>query len=254
MQKQPIYSYFYFGTCVMFLQLSLTGKTIFPEGAILDNIEHCLKCIGETLHLTVTEIAASELRHFRDSLSEIKDKDSKLTAEQASKLSQICTKLRPTVDAELITRQAYVVTPKRYDTTKLIDDFPALMSPGVFASLSKISKYDLSEAGKCIAFERPTAAAFHLLRATESELRHFYCTLIKTKKVPKLLWGDMVEDLRKRRKIQKYIPLYNNLDSIRIYYRNPTQHPDIIYNIEDVQDLCPLCLEVINRMRKLLPT
>ena len=37
-----------------------------------------------------------------------------------------------------------------------------------------IAKIDLAEAGRALAFELPTAAAFQLLRATEQVLRDFY--------------------------------------------------------------------------------
>src|SRR5258706_16076864 len=99
-----------------------------------------------------------------------------------------------------------------------------------------IAKYDVEEAGKCIAFERPTAAAFHLLRGTESVLKDFYCTMIKQKRC-QLMWGPMVADLRKRPKTKKNIVLLDNLDNIRRSFRNPTQHPEKIYDIQEVQDL-----------------
>jgi hypothetical protein len=43
-------------------------------------------------------------------------------------------------------------------------------------------------------------------------------------------------------------PLLNNLDNIREHYRNPTQHPDKVYDINEVQDLFGLCIDAINRM------
>jgi hypothetical protein len=126
------------------------------------------------------------------------------------------------------------------------------MSPDVFSFLPEITQYDLNEAGKCIAFERPTAAAFHLLRGIEAVLRLFYCTLIRTRRVPTLVWGAMTQDLKQRTKTKRYTTLYNNLDNIRYSFRNPTQHPDAIYNIHEAQDLCPLCFEVITRMVRVL--
>jgi hypothetical protein len=44
--------------------------------------------------------------------------------------------------------------------------------------------------------------------------------------------------------------LLNQLDYIRAQFRNPTQHPDKIYDIQEVQDLWGLCVDVINRMVK----
>ena len=44
------------------------------------------------------------------------------------------------------------------------------------------------------------------------------------------------------------IVLLNNLDNIRQSFRNPTQHPEKIYDIQEVQDLWSLCVDVVNRM------
>jgi hypothetical protein len=117
--------------------------------------------------------------------------------------------------------------------------------------LPTIARFDLDEAGKCIAFERPTAAAFHLLRATERVLVAFYEALARHKRAPRM-WGPMVTDLRKRKAAAQHEVLLNNLDNIRRSFRNPTQHPELTYDIHEVQDLWGLCIEAINRMVKVL--
>jgi hypothetical protein len=43
-------------------------------------------------------------------------------------------------------------------------------------------------------------------------------------------------------------PLLENLTNIRRSLRNPTQHPEKVYVIDDVQDLFGLCVDVIRRM------
>jgi len=252
MEKKSIVGYFYFGTCLRYLQDAPLNASIFEESYILPNINSFLDSL-DSLKLTTTQRAAYDLVQFRDELKGIKDKNSKLSAEQSKKLTKICTELRRTLEAELVAHEAYIVTPKRFDAHKLLEDIGSLMSPNTYSSLPEITQYDLMEAGKCIAFERPTAAAFHLLRGTEAVLRHFYCTLIKRKCVSPLMWGDMVQDLRTRRKTKQHTVLYNNLDNIRHSYRNPTQHPEAIYDIHEAQDLLPLCFEAIGRMIKILP-
>jgi hypothetical protein len=67
------------------------------------------------------------------------------------------------------------------------------------------------------------------------------------------MWGAMVQDLRKRRKARPYEVLINNLDNIRNSFRNPTQHPEKIYDIHEVQDLWGICIDAINRMAVALP-
>jgi hypothetical protein len=112
------------------------------------------------------------------------------------------------------------------------------------------------EAGKCIAFERPTAAAFHLMRATEAVLRAFYFQHVQRNRIQQMLWGPVVQDLRGRRKFggnERFSVLFANLDNIRLSFRNPTQHPDKTYDIQEVQDLWGLCVDVISRMAKDFP-
>lgn len=246
-----MYSFFFFGTCVRYIQDVNTTYKIHGKGCLLENINACLSRL-DSLGLYVTKNASQELASFKAELDEITDEDAKLSGAQCTKLNTITIQLRNTLEAELLGREAFVVTPKRFETSKLLYDIGSLMTPGVFSSLPDFTQYDLMEAGKCIAFERPTAAAFHLLRGTEAELRLFYCTLIFRSRVSPLLWGEMTKDLRNRQKTKKHTTLYNNLDNIRLSYRNPTQHPDAVYDIHEVQDLCPLCFETISRMAKIL--
>jgi hypothetical protein len=252
MKKEPIDGYIYFGACVRYLQDCEPGIKINGRGYILYNIGSFFDYL-DALGLQVTQRASEELANIRDEFSKKTDKNAELTQEEASRLGKIIENIRNTLEAELAGYHAFVVTPKILDTEKLLNDVSALMRPKVFGALPEVAQYDLSEAGKCIAFERPTAAAFHLLRGTESVLRHFYCTLIQHKRIPPpLMWADMVNDLRNRLKTKKHVTLYNNLDNIRLSYRNPTQHPEKIYDIHEAQDLWPLCIEVINRMALIL--
>jgi hypothetical protein len=46
--------------------------------------------------------------------------------------------------------------------------------------------------------------------------------------------------------------LLNNLDDVRMHFRNPTQHPEKTYDIEEAQDLWGRCVDATNRMSKYL--
>jgi hypothetical protein len=73
------------------------------------------------------------------------------------------------------------------------------------------------------------------------------------------MWGPMIEHLKKRRNAPQKT-LIDHLDHIRINFRNPTQHPDAIYDIDQAQDLLAVSIDVVNRMvqelleRKLINT
>jgi hypothetical protein len=60
----------------------------------------------------------------------------------------------------------------------------------------------------------------------------------------------MVQHLKNRRALRGDESLINNLDDIRLHFRNPTQHPEKVYDIEEVQDLWGRCVDAINRMAK----
>lgn len=250
MKKESIYEYYFFGTCVRYLQDAEVGFPIKEEGCVLQNIG-CFLDMLDVLNLTVTKRLSADLVAFRGELKTV-ESDASLTKKQAKRLKDIMDELRNPLDAEIHERHAFIVMPKIIDVTKLLDNIESLFAPDVFDELPEIAKYDFGEAGKCIAFERPTAAAFHTLRGTESMLRKYYCTLIKQKRVSQLLWGEMVKDLRSRPKTKNHVTLYNNLDNIRLSFRNPTQHPEKVYDIHETQDLWSLCVEAVNRMVKTL--
>ena len=74
--------------------------------------------------------------------------------------------------------QAYIVTEKRLPVNKLLSNIGGLFGEYVYNALPELSRYDFTQAGKCIAFELPTSAAFHILRATENILRSYHSALV----------------------------------------------------------------------------
>ena len=111
--------------------------------------------------------AQSELVPLRNFLADTPD-DYTLSGAEASNLMRVTSDLRRTLEAEAGGTVAYILRDKRYDVTKLLTDVSDLLDERVYGWLPDIARYDFSEAGRCIAMETPTAAAFHLLRGTES--------------------------------------------------------------------------------------
>ncbi len=248
MQSKPITKYIVFGTGLRYLQDVKGGWAIHGKDFILDNCDRFFADLKE-FDLPVTDRAAGDLKNIRQELSK-KGPEDVLTAEEARKLGNIVSDLRKTLLAEAMGKVAFIVSDKRIDVQKLLSNVSGLMAPGIFDLLPDVAKYDLKNAGRCMAFELPTAGAFHVLRATESVLRHYYCSIVKRDRA-QLMWGPMIDSLRKRKKPPP-APLLDNLDNIRRSFRNPTQHPEKIYDINEVQDLFGLCIDVVNRMLTLL--
>jgi hypothetical protein len=67
------------------------------------------------------------------------------------------------------------------------------------------------------------------------------------------MWGNMVTQLKAKTKNKPPATLLASLDLIRSAYRNPTQHPEALYDIDSAQDLFGVCIDVIGKMAGELP-
>lgn len=108
---------------------------------------------------------------------------------------------------------------------------------------------DFTEAGKCLAYEVPTACAFHLWRAVETVMDAYY---------KKLTSGKSFEDDKVFKTWAKYIEALNGkgadsritqfLDHIRDEYRNPHTHPEIMLELDDALALFDVAKSAIHQM------
>ncbi len=225
------------------------GRGIHGPGRIVFNIEIFLSKL-ETLGLSVTAKAATQ-EELPKLLQELKstDSDSVLSQGQADDLTIKMEVIQKVLRAEAAEKYAFVTSPKRWDVERLLNDPGSLFGKGVYDELDAIAAYDFEEACKCIVFERPTAAVFHIMRGAEAVLRTFYCHVVKQKRLPegKRMWGPMIDQLKSRSKPPPKA-LLDNLNAIRLNFRNPTQHPDEIHSIDRAQDLLGLTIPVVNDM------
>ena len=221
-----------------------TGFNIFGEKYVLSSIDIFLEIL-KSLGLMVTLRASRDLVIIREEFAKCAA-DSKLSADQATRLKKVMEVLRPTLWAESQGTIAYIISERRIPIELLMEDVGGLFGKDVFKSLPTLAQQDFSEAAKCLAFERPTAAAFHMLRATESVLRYFYCEKVKRRRANPM-WGPMIQSMRQFPK-RFSETLLNHLDHIRDGFRNPTAHPEKVYDLDEAQDLLSICVDVSNRM------
>jgi hypothetical protein len=255
MKPRPTNGYIWIGAGVRFLVDANSTTPVFPEEYIVPTIGIVLRYLDE-YELLVTRRVAKQLEAMRDGwlieLSASSDSEAlkstrRMTAFEATRLRQSALDVSTTLQAESEGQIIFVTTPKRFDMSRLLGEVGALMAPGVYDALPDIARHDFAEAGKCIAYELPTAAGFHLLRGTEDVLRWYYCSTVKRGRIDPLMWFSMTAHLSKRRAPPPAV-LLANLDNLRKSFRNPTQHPEMIYDIEEVQDLFALSIEVVSRM------
>lgn len=236
------------GTGFRYLQDATDKRKIRGERRVLDNLEHVLSRLHSN-QFPVTSRAAEELRAFAHRLKAVQD-DRTLTPDEAKELRRLVTRLRPTFRAEALGKHVFAVTDKRVEVARLLDGMPSLLADGAFQRLPQLAQHDFAEAGKCLAFERPTAAAFHLMRAAEASVRALYSakTGLAHGGQP---WGPLTAELRTKAAVP--VVLLNQLDNVRTSFRNPTQHPELIYTMDDAQDLLFSCVDLLNRISTHLP-
>ncbi|MFZ0362096.1 MAG: hypothetical protein WAL58_16765 [Terriglobales bacterium] len=141
----------------------------------------------------------------------------------------------------------FTVTPKGIYDTRLLIEMPELKFPEqIRASLPKQMLYDLRQAGRCLAFEIPTACAFHVCRGTEAVMLQYYELLAKQPWPHKKKdWKIYVEQLCVKGAPKQ---ITNRLEEIRVLDRNAYVHPDVNVTLEEAPNLFELCTNVVSLM------
>lgn len=214
----------------------------------IDDINGLLKILEEAA-FNVSIAGSTNLGKLLKKCKKLRKKEM-LPSKLIDSLEKIMSNFEHTIFAEASTKSLFYVTEKKYNTAYLLNKPHKLFADKVFVKLPNLSFFDFTEGFRCIAFGMGTAAAFHILRATEGVLKELYLKKIKTKKLDKKhrMWGPMLDQLRKKKTNKLPKALIDNLDNIRENYRNPTQHPDATYTIDSAQDLLGLCVDVVNKM------
>lgn len=141
----------------------------------------------------------------------------------------------------------FIVRPKGlYDTEKLIEAAEKRFPQNLLDVMPQSVIDDLREAGKCFAFDLPTACAFHVCRATEGLMRTYYKRLTGNDWPPPALppkkpmgknWAVLVDQLRVEGASAKVI---QRLGEIR-EDRNSFAHPDVTVPQQEAPTVFDLC-------------
>jgi len=241
MKETSIYEYYSFGYNYHHWRFNWSDK-IAKRGK--DDIDNYLRKI-EALSLPVTSKVVMPLYQLREKLDEFGPEE-KIPRDTAEDIEKTFDDTDKTLDAELQLKKVLFVTPKRFDVEKLLTHPRSLMAHGAWDQLSDTARTDFQDAAKCIALGLPTSAAFHLMRCVEGMIGQLYYTYVKRNRMDKLMWGPMVEKLRNKRNPKPETQLLDQLDMIRVNFRNPTQHPQKIYDMEEAQDLMHLSIVALN--------
>lgn len=172
-----------------------------------------------------------------------------LAAWQTFNLRTAAQEFETVLAAECQVMDTYFVSKKgAYSTADLIDHAHYQIPEPARNSLPEQTRNDFDQAGKCLAFDLATAAAFHLLRGTEAVLRQYYeLSVSGSKKAPAKMrnWGVYIKLLKDHGAEEKVTSLLTHLKDA---YRNPVLHPEENYTDDRVQVLLGVCVSAIVMM------
>lgn len=242
------------GGMLRYLMGSNQGDRISGDGytlSLLDDMDHLLDDLGFQVSKKLFEYVLKKLgNEFREAVkNETEDILAKMSKEQADKLSEEMKKLEHTIWAECGTRIIAVPVPRRFKLDSLLNNCEELLPKHVFNKLSDIGMYDFTQACRCIVFECPTAVAFHLLRCMEECVRILHRSYFPRGDREKKTWKILLDEVaNKSRSPQADPTLLNHLDHLRERFRNPTDHPEKCFDIDEAQNLLHLCIDAITRV------
>ncbi len=148
-------------------------------------------------------------------------------------------------NAELANLDTYWVEPTGiYSTSDLIENAENVFSEPIRNQLDQQTRTDINEAGKCIAFDLSTAAAFHVWRSVERELRRYFEDWTGGSAGTED-WATLLNLLRKTKADAKTLAV---LDHLRALHRNPSMHPENHLTPDEAVSLFGLANSAISAM------
>ncbi|MGA2865650.1 MAG: hypothetical protein ABSF95_14350 [Verrucomicrobiota bacterium] len=197
---------------------------------------------AEKLRKCICEIRDRALR------TDSKPEDKLITPWDAYQLSDGLKCFEAVLAAELSQMDTYYVSQKGcYSTIHLIEQAELVFPSSIRDLLPADSKIDIRQGGKCLAFELPTAAGFHFLRATESVLHKYYDVISGGKARPHTRnMGKYIEALEKVKGVDPKILAV--LKQIKDLHRNPIAHPEAVLDMEEATALLGIVQSAITSM------
>jgi hypothetical protein len=157
------------------------------------------------------------------------------------------TEFEAVLSAELSAFDTYFLTQQGiYKTSDLVERAEMAFGEETRKNIGDDAKKDFRQGGRCLAFELPTAAGFHTIRAVESVLRKYHRIVRKladTDKSPEM--AQCINELRSDKEDPKVLDI---LDHVRDLHRNPHMHPEAFLSMEEALRLFDVSKSAINAM------
>lgn len=203
-------------------------------------------------HLRVSLAPANRLYEAIRRITQQPDQDGDIQAVEIGTLKGLYTLYRSTLFSELDAANLYLVMQKDpYSTFSLLNAGEKIF-PSDLSSKVPEAVFDAKEAARCLAFELPTACAFHVFRVVERVLRKYYKFLTNGTAPPKV------------RSISVYVNAIANtntgdprvlaaLKQIGDLHRNPLIHPEATLSTEDALNVIGMARSVTTAMLLSIP-
>ena len=181
------------------------------------------------------------------SLMEQVGEDKELNAQDVSTIGNGLRLFENIFAAEYARKDTFFVSKKGiYSTTELIESAANMFAPEILIRISD-AVADIDQAGRCLAFELPTAAGFHIFRAVESVSKQYVTVFRGTPPTGKneMSLGNHIRILRTTDADERVV---ETLDQIRKLHRNPVMHPEQSLTMSEVQSLLGVASSLIQSM------
>lgn len=199
MRTVKLYDYYSFGFNYELLLNSSSQKTI--EEFCKDFTTYQDFITKHNLKVTVSSLRLQNINEDLEKLNKLNKGKKKKEQIPSNLHSAIIAKIRKadsTLDAELNTQRSFLLDQKRFSNEILTESIEKVFSDSIFSELPEIAKFDFKECGKCLAFDRFTAAAFHALRGTEDTLKFYYSKLLNKVTTDKQTWGNFYTEIERK--------------------------------------------------------
>jgi len=203
--------------------------------------EECMK-----MGLTVSAAAASDLAEWLGKLlaGANENESVPIMGEIGARIENYARQVQTILQREAEGRKFFIVAAEHQ---RFYEPRGFLFTPEVDVNFGSI-RYDLTEAGKCLALERSTAAVYHLVRCLEAGIR----AIARCLGIPDPTtgygrnWGHILKDVkaaidkrwphnadRQGGDGQTFESLYGSLAAIKSPYRDSTMHLEEKYTEEE---------------------
>ena len=254
MEKTSIYKFYRLGQLLNEFKSDEQPSNI----ELYNRIANFFDFVNElNLQVTNSAISLGDIKkHYKRLDNESQENPKKnASPDLVKKVNTSVNKLLTTFEAEILNKNSFVLGDKKFPTKHLIDNQTLLFNHENVLLIAPFDvQFNITESAFCMAFDRNTAAAFHMLLATEEYVRFFNNLLIEEKEDDETItFFNLIKETEKiLEDIKHNSELTSFLHIIRKYYRNQSQHSNRKFTESEATELFNICIKVMNEMFRII--